>query len=86
VDKVFVKNTSRGVHFYNSKGQEIGHNKVAMNVVWYKQNGIGSDAMEYQIERSETNAILQSNNYYIPITFKLHCVLGRSNPVLKIRT
>jgi hypothetical protein len=80
------QNTACGVHFYNSKGLEIDHNEVAMNVVWYEQIGIGCDAMEYQIELTETNMIVQSNTYYISITFELHRVLVRSNPVPKIIT
>ena len=79
------QNTSWGIQFYNN-GLKIGRNEVAINIMWYKSIGISLEDLEYQISGTDTSPIVQSNKYFIPVGFEMNCVLGRSNPVPKIRT
>ena len=79
------QNTSRGIISYEN-GLKIGRHEVAMNIMWYETIGIGPDVLEYHISRTDTSPIVQSSKYYIPFGFEMHRILGRSNPVPKIRT
>ena len=67
------------------KGVKIGCNEVAVNIMWYDKIGIGSDNLDYCVWRTFTSPIVQSYKYFIPFGFNMHRILGRTNPVPRMR-
>ena len=58
---------------------------MALNVMWYKTIGSGNDVLDYQLSRTDTCPVVQSNKYLIPIEVQMHRLTGRPNPVPKLR-
>ena len=65
---------------------QVGQGEVALYVMWYEKINVMSDKLEYWVSRSETEAIVQSNRYLIPVEVKLHQMLGQPNVVPELRT
>ena len=79
------QNDTRGYHSYYGGDLKIGYKEVALNVLWYENIGTGTDVLDYQLSRTDTSPVIQSNKYLIPVEVTMHRLLGRSNPVPRLR-
>ena len=79
------QNNERRMHSY-AGGLKVGPKEVALHIMWYEVIGADGESLEYQLSRSDTSPIVQSNKYLIPIKFKMHRIIGRCNQVPKLRT
>ena len=84
-DKGVWKNNQRHTIKYDSKA-EVQRNEYAIFVMWYERIDINSDVLGYRISRTHTKPNVQSNRYLVHASFSMHRVLGRSNPVPKLRS
>ena len=78
------ENTQR-YHSYHGGNLKIGYKEVALNVIWYKNVGTGADVLYYRLSRTDMSPVVQSNKYLVPVEVHMHRILGRSNPVTKLR-
>ena len=79
------QNKSRKYESYYAGNLKIGFKEVALNVMWYETIGIGEDDLDYQLSRTDTCPVVQSNKYLIPIEVQMHRLIGRINTVPKLR-
>ena len=54
--------------------------------MWYEKIDVMYDKLEYWVPRTETEQIVQSNRYLIPMNVNMHQMLGQINAVLRLRT
>ena len=78
------QNTTRRQHSYKG-GMQVGPREVAMNIIWYEIIGAGVGTLEYQLSRVDTAPVVQNSSTFIPFQFEMHRVIGRVNPVPKVR-
>jgi hypothetical protein len=78
------QNTTRRQHSYNG-GMRVGPREAAMNIIWYESIGAGVGALEYHLSRVDTTPVIQNSRTFIPLHFEMHQVIGRVNPVPKLR-
>ena len=67
-------------------GLKVSPNEVALCIMWYEVIGADGESLEYQLSRSDTRPIVQSNKYLVPIKFEMHRTIGRCHQVPKLRT
>ena len=79
------QNEERKYDSYYGGNLKIGYKEVALNVMWYETIGSGEDVLDYQISRTDTCPVVQSNKYLIPIEVRMHRLIGRPNPVPMLR-
>jgi len=66
-------------------GVRVNQGEVALYVMWYEKIDVVSNKLEYWVPRTETQPIVQSNRYLIPIDINMHQLLGQINVIPRLR-
>jgi hypothetical protein len=66
-------------------GVEIRPGQHGIFIMWYEKIDINSDDLDYHVSRTDVVPTVQHNEYMVMQGFKMHRVIGQSNPVPRTR-